>query len=216
MQDLVWFDIITLALIVLLGIKGVINGFIKEVFGLVGLVGGVYVASRYAQDAGIWIDKTFYAFDNKASLFLVGFIGLLICFWLGSLLVGKIIAKLIDISGLSGIDKLAGFLIGSSKIFFVFSIFFVAISNITFIQTKIETYLSESFMYPIFMDVGEKIINLKPDEVIPQTKEEVMPQPKEEVMPQAKEEVVPQAKKSEDEVTLDNNQSDLQRSPNED
>jgi len=192
MEDLIWFDIITLSLVILLGIKGVINGFIKETFGLVGIVGGVYIASRYAQDAGVWIDNTLYAFENKASLFLVGFIGLLVCFWLASLLIGQIVAKLIDISGLSMMDKLAGFLIGSAKIFLVFSVFLVAISNIAFIQAKIETYLAKSFMYPIFMEVGEMIVSLNPDEILPQTKESQL-----------------------DAIILDENQSDSQRSPND-
>lgn len=191
MQDLIWFDIITLALIILLGIKGVINGFIKETFGLVGIVGGVYIASRYAQDAGAWIDSTLYAFENKASLFLVGFIGLLICFWLASLLIGQIVAKLINLSGLSGIDKLAGFLIGSAKIFLVFSLFLVAISNIAFVQAKIEAYLEKSFMYPIFMEVGQKIVTLNPNEIIPESKE-------------------PQQ-----EIIVDENQSNPQRSTND-
>jgi membrane protein required for colicin V production len=192
MQDLIWFDIITLALVILLGIKGVINGFIKETFGLIGIVGGVYIASRYAQDAGMWIDNTLYAFENKASLFLVGFIGLLVCFWLVSLLVGQIVAKLIDISGLSVIDKLAGFLIGSAKIFLVFSVFLVALSNIAFVQAKIETYLEDSFMYPIFMEVGQKIVSLNPDAILPQTKE-------------------PHT----DAIIIDGNQSKSQRSPND-
>jgi len=192
MQDLIWFDIITLALVILLGVKGIINGFIKETFGLIGIVGGVYIASRYAQDAGVWVDNTLYAFENKASLFLVGFIGLLICFWLSSLLIGQIVAKLIDLSGLSVIDKLAGFLIGSAKIFLVFSVFLVALSNIAFVQTKIETHLKESFMYPIFMEVGQKIVSLNPDDVLPQTKEP---------LPQI--------------ITTDDNQSDPQRSLND-
>lgn len=191
MEDLIWFDIITLALIILLGIKGVINGFIKEAFGLIGIVGGVYIASRYAGDAGIWIDNTLYAFENKASLFLVGFIGLLVCFWLASLLIGKIVAKLIDISGLSAMDKLAGFLIGSAKIFLVFSVFLVAISNIAFVQAKIETYLEKSFMYPIFMEVGEKIVNLDTDEILPKSSVQTS------------------------EIVLDTNQSDPQGSSND-
>lgn len=96
-----------------------------------------------------------------------------------------------DISGLSGIDKLAGFLIGSAKIFLVFSVFLVAVSNIAFIQAKIETYLEKSFMYPIFMEAGQRIVNFNPDEILPQT-EELSPQ-----------------------ILLDNNQSDPQRSLND-
>ena len=46
MENISIFDIISLSLIFILGIKGVINGFIKEVFGLVGIVGGIFTATE--------------------------------------------------------------------------------------------------------------------------------------------------------------------------
>ncbi|MBE0494926.1 MAG: CvpA family protein [Campylobacterales bacterium] len=166
MEHIVWFDIITISLILLLGFKGIINGFVKETFGLLGVVGGIFIASRYAQEAGKFIDSAVYAFENKASLFLVGFIAILLCFWILCLLLGQIVGKLLSLSGLSGIDKIAGFFVGSAKIFLVFSIFIAAISNIDFVQKKIDTYMTQSFMYPIFMEVGQKIVELKPDDFV--------------------------------------------------
>ncbi|NLC28345.1 MAG: CvpA family protein [Campylobacteraceae bacterium] len=174
MENIVWFDVIALALIFILGVKGIINGFIKESFGLIGLVGGIYIASHFAESAGIWIDNNLYAFDNKATLFLIGFIALLLVFWLSSLLVGQIITKLLDMSGLSGFDKIAGFFIGSAKIFLVFSILFATLSKISFAQEKISFYLDKSFMYPIFLETGKKIVSLDssvvlkdPQEIVP-------------------------------------------------
>ena len=35
MDFITWFDIIVIAVVVILGIKGVINGLIKEIFGLI-------------------------------------------------------------------------------------------------------------------------------------------------------------------------------------
>jgi membrane protein required for colicin V production len=179
MENIVWFDLITLSLILILGLKGVINGFIKEVFGLVGIVGGIYIASRFAEDAGVFIDANIYAFENKASLFLIGFIGILLAFWLLSLIFGQIIGKLLSMSGLSGLDKIMGFFIGSAKIFLVFSIFLVTLSNIEFVQSKIESYMSDSFMYPVFMEVGQKILELDAGEFsseIPSAQEVTPPQ----------------------------------------
>ncbi|MCD8477442.1 MAG: CvpA family protein [Sulfurospirillum sp.] len=42
MTHISMFDIISLALVLILGIKGIINGFVKEVFGLLGIIGGVF------------------------------------------------------------------------------------------------------------------------------------------------------------------------------
>lgn len=162
MEQFIWFDIITLGLISILAIKGIINGFIKEVFGLLGIVGGIYLAARYATEAGNWIDSNLFAFDNKSALFLVGFLGVLILFWITCIILGAIITKMLSLSGLGAIDKIAGFIVGGAKIFFVFSVLFLAISNVGFIQERLSKYVKNSFMYPAFIKTGSFIINIKP------------------------------------------------------
>ena len=60
-MDLVtWFDIIIIALVLMLGIKGILNGLIKEAFGLIGLIGGLIIASRFSDLAGEFITKNIY------------------------------------------------------------------------------------------------------------------------------------------------------------
>ena len=166
MENISLFDIISLALILILGIKGIINGFIKEAFGLIGIVGGIFLASRYAQIAGEMIHSHFYNFENKASLYLIGFISVLIIFWLLCIFLGYIFAHLLKMSGLGGLDKLAGFFVGSLKIFLVFSILAIALSNIAFIKSRTDRYLSKSFMYPIFIEVGRYIVKLDTTHII--------------------------------------------------
>ncbi|MDX1809398.1 MAG: CvpA family protein [Sulfurospirillaceae bacterium] len=166
MEHISLFDIISLSLILILGIKGVINGFIKEVFGLVGIVGGIYIATRFAQSTGFFIDKHIYAFENKASLYLIGFIATLLLFWVLSIFIGYILSHLLKISGLSGLDKLAGFVVGSLKIFLVFSILAIALTNVEFVRTRIQKYMDKSFMYPIFLETGKYIVKLNTNEVV--------------------------------------------------
>ena len=169
MENVSLFDIISLALILILGIKGIINGFIKEAFGLIGIVGGIFLASRYAQVAGEMIHNNFYNFGNMASLYLIGFISVLIIFWLLCIFLGFILARLLKMSGLGALDKLAGFFVGSLKIFLVFSILAIALSNIAFIKSRTDKYMSKSFMYPIFIEVGRYIVKLDTSHIIEKT-----------------------------------------------
>ena len=169
MDNISLFDIISISLILILGIKGIINGFIKEVFGLVGIVGGIFLASRYAQNAGEIIHNHLYNFENKASIYLIGFISVLIVFWILSIFLGFILTHLLKMSGLGALDKLAGFFIGSLKIFLVFSILAIALSNIAFIKSRTDKYLKKSFMYPIFVDVGSYIVKLDTNHLIEKT-----------------------------------------------
>jgi membrane protein required for colicin V production len=170
-QNVAIFDIVSLALILILGIKGIINGFIKEIAGLIGIVGGVYLASRFAQEAGSLVDKHIYQIQNSASLYLIGFLSVLILFWIASLIIGKIIESLLHMSGLGFIDKLAGFFIGSMKIFLIFSILAITLSNIDFIKEKMDSVFAKSFMYPVFIDVGKFIIKQDPNQIVKQVKE---------------------------------------------
>ena len=160
MENISIFDIISLSLIFILGIKGVISGFIKEVFGLIGIVGGIFIASRSAQQIGQIIDANLYRIESSATLYLVGFISVLIIFWIMSLFAGHLLRGLIKMSGLGAIDKLAGFVAGSAKIFFVFSILAVTLSNIEFIKEKADKFMQKSFMYPIFVETGTYIVKI--------------------------------------------------------
>ena len=154
------FDVISLALVLILGIKGIINGFVKEVFGLFGIIGGIYFASRYAPEAGKMINDHLFSFSNQASLYLFGFIAILILFWISCIFIGYLLAQALSISGLSMIDKLAGFVVGSMKIFLVFSVLSVALSNIEFIKSRIEPYVAKSMMFPLFVETGNYIVKL--------------------------------------------------------
>ena len=37
------FDLVVGSIILLLGLKGILNGFFKELFGLIGIVGGIFI-----------------------------------------------------------------------------------------------------------------------------------------------------------------------------
>ena len=160
MANFAMFDLISLALVLILGIKGIINGFVKEVFGLLGIIGGIYFASRYAHEAGKMINDHIFAFSNQASLYLFGFIAVLIVFWITCIFLGYLIAQALSMSGLSMFDKLAGFVIGSMKIFLVFSVLAVTLTNIEFIKSRIEPYVAKSMMFPLFLETGKYIVKL--------------------------------------------------------
>ena len=81
MDFITWFDIIVIAVVVILGIKGVINGLIKEIFGLIGIIGGVIVASRNANLVGEQISLYLYQLSDSAEFFF-GFLLTLIIFFI--------------------------------------------------------------------------------------------------------------------------------------
>ena len=160
MMDLVtWFDIIIIALVLMLGVKGIINGLIKETFGLIGLIGGLVVASRFSDVAEGFISKNIYKFENASLLQFVAFIGLWLVFWLVCLLVGKFLSKIVSVSGLGFLDRLGGFVMGSGKIFLTFSAV-IAVMAGTSLSNIIEPYAKNSNVYPLLLQTGRWITNV--------------------------------------------------------
>jgi len=165
MVDFNYFDIIIAAIVLLLGIKGFINGFVKEVFGLVGLVGGVYFASRLADTAAAFIDTNFLHLENVALLKLIGFLAILIIIWLGATILGAIFSKLTSASGLGFLNRLFGFIAGGGKYFLIFALIVTALSNVSLVKDNLEKHVKDSILYPYLKEAGSYLINLDPSKL---------------------------------------------------
>ena len=157
MDFITWFDIIVIAVVVILGIKGVINGLIKEVFGLIGIIGGVIIASRNANLVGEQISLYLYELSDSAEFFF-GFLLALLLFWFVCLLLGNLLSKMLKMSGLGFIDRLLGFFVGAAKIFLVLAILAAIVSKISILNQKISPYFEGSKVYPILLSAGQFIM----------------------------------------------------------
>ena len=162
MIDFNYFDVTIAAIVLLLGIKGFMHGFIKEAFGLVGLIGGVYFASRLAGTAADFIDKNFLHLENVALLKLIGFLAILIVVWLGATILGSIFSKLTSASGLGFLNRLFGFIAGGGKYFLIFALIVTALSNVSLVKDNLEKHVENSILYPYLKQAGSYLINLDP------------------------------------------------------
>jgi membrane protein required for colicin V production len=160
MMDFNYFDVTIAAIVLILGIKGFMQGFIKEVFGLVGLVAGVFFASRYASDAAAFITANFLQIENESLLKLVGFLFILIIIWLSATILGSIFSKLTNQSGLGFLNGLFGFVAGGGKYFLIFALIVTALSNVTLVKDNLEKYVKDSVLYPYLKEAGAYLIKL--------------------------------------------------------
>jgi membrane protein required for colicin V production len=102
-----WLDIVIIVVIVLLGIAGLRQGMIRTVFGIAGLIGGIFLAGRYYDElaarlfpsGAIWGNIAAYAIILLATLLVAGVIG-----WL--------LAKLVNFAALGWLDRVMGFILG--------------------------------------------------------------------------------------------------------
>lgn len=157
MDFITWFDIIIIAVVIILGIKGIINGLIKEVFGLIGIIGGVIIASRNANLVGDLISLYIYQLSDSAEFFF-GFLLALLVFWFVCLMLGNLLSKMLKMSGLGFVDRLLGFFVGAAKIFLALAILAAIASKISVLNQKISPFFEGSKVYPILLSAGQFIM----------------------------------------------------------
>jgi membrane protein required for colicin V production len=159
MQDLSIFDLVIVAITFILGLKGLFRGFIKEVFGIIGIIGAIFVASRISNEVGELI-APILAIQSEATIKLIGFVIALVGFWLIVYTCGTIISKIFAASGLGVIDRLFGFLFGASKIFLIFSVIAYSLYQVQSFKKIIDEKFKTSFVMPHLISVGSYIIKL--------------------------------------------------------
>ncbi len=166
MEHFSTFDLIVALIILFLGLKGLLDGFVKEFFGLAGIIGGIYFGSRYAQNIGEWISNTIYPIKNEAALSFIGFLVGMFGIWIGMVLLGNLVTKLTHASGMGFMNKLLGVLFGWAKVFLILSVIIYAISSIEATKKIVQKYTKNSILYPLLVKTGGAIIKLKPDDFL--------------------------------------------------
>ncbi|WP_297918215.1 CvpA family protein [uncultured Campylobacter sp.] len=176
MEAINWFDVGCLVLVVLFGLRGITNGIVKEIFGILGLIGGLFAAMRYKTMAGEWIAAKIPALQNANGVLsgdttqvLIGFIAVLFGVWISCLIIGEIISKFFKWSGLGFVDKIGGFVFSVSKIFLIFAVIVTLASGPMSMNEQTKRYFESSKTAPIFLKIGNWILNLKDDPKIKQS-----------------------------------------------
>jgi len=162
-MDFSIFDLIVGSIILLLGLKGILNGFFKELFGLVGIVGGIFVGSRVAKDVGIFLSDAIFKFDSPAAISFLGFLVTLAIFWGTMIAAGILFKKFTKMSGLGIIDKILGFIFGSGKFFFIASVIVYAVYNFKAVRDNFD--MEGSFMFPALVETGRIIMHIDGEQI---------------------------------------------------
>lgn len=159
MHNISIFDLIIITITLILGLKGLFRGFIKEIFGIIGIIGAIFVASRISVDVGSVI-APILAIKGDATIKLVGFIISLVGFWLVIYTIGAVISKIFSASGLGFVDRIFGFIFGMSKVFLIFAVIAYSASQVQSFKKLIDEKFADSYIMPHLISVGSYIIKI--------------------------------------------------------
>ena len=159
MQSFAIFDLIILSITLILGLKGLFRGLIKEVFGIIGIIGAIFVASRISKEIGDLI-APILVLENEATIKLIGFVVALVAVWLVVYSAGVIVSKIFAASGLGIVDRIFGFVFGAAKIFLIFSVIAYALYQVQSFKKVIDEKFADSIVMPHLISVGSYIIKL--------------------------------------------------------
>ncbi len=152
------FDLILVIIIVVLGFRGFLSGFLKEFSSAVGIIGGIYLSTNFSHIVEDFINEHISLLSNSNTTGFVSFLAGVIAFMLISKYVILIFANLLKYERLTSIDRIAGIMISLIKNFLFISIIITSLNNIEFMKKGLHKYTKDSKMFPMTLDVGNKFI----------------------------------------------------------
>lgn len=154
-------NILDIFTILILGINilfGIWKGLIKQVFSLIGVVFGYILGISFYQDFAHF----FNSFSSGISE-IIAFFTIFSCCIIGAIIASYLLSNLLEIIGLSIVNRLGGAFIGFIKGAVIVSI--TALLLVTFLPTN-NTLLTNSITLPLTLEAVEASQKVIPEDLI--------------------------------------------------
>lgn len=155
-----YVDIVILALVLILGARGFLSGLVHEVTTLIGIIAGIFFASRLSGEMAVFFNQHIYNINSSSASLALGFIIVLSFFWIGFMILGIAFSKLIRFTSLSLLDRLLGFVFSCVKSFCILACIIYGISEIKFVKEIdfMKKLPQESKIYDAMLDTAGVIM----------------------------------------------------------
>lgn len=157
-----YVDIAVIIIVAVLGLRGLKNGLIHEIMGVLGVVLGIYFASKYCIDGARYIELVGLSFENRHILLMFAFILILALVWIGFLVLGVIVARFVVIlPEIAIINYFGGYVFSALKYFVILCVVVYGLTQVGFLKDPIKNLTEGTRSYPIMYEVAEKIMSIE-------------------------------------------------------
>ena len=158
-MDFQIIDMVIIGIILFLAIRGLINGFSKELFNFLGLIGGIAVAARTNEMVGDLIIKQEILPEVLVQYqTIIGFIAVFLAVWILFNLISSLFAGFSS-DEIGIFSRLFGYFIAVTRYAFIFALIIFGFNNADFLKEKFAKYTQKSQLFVPMSMVGEKLLN---------------------------------------------------------
>lgn len=144
-------DIFVVVFMIIFGLIGLKTGLLKNIFSFIGIITGIFFASKYYDDLAVYFSK-FGWFDVFTSI--VSFLSIVLVFYFAATYIAGKISNANTVT--SFIDKILGVAFGIFQALLITSIILIMLNKADFIP---ETVLSKSYFYNYTIGFAPMVFN---------------------------------------------------------
>ena len=153
-------DIVIVSLILFLAIKGLVNGFSKELLNFLVIVGGITLASRFNTTVVELINaQNVLPTISQDYAKIIGFILIVLVIWLLLGVVSSIVNKLT--SKTTGvISRLLGYILSAARYVVIFSLIIFGVNQSDFFKNEATKLTNDTKLFVPMTELGAGILNI--------------------------------------------------------
>lgn len=159
-MDFHMVDMIIVGLILFLAIRGLVNGFSKELFNFLALVGGVAVAARaHAPVAELINEQNILPAMNADFQKFIGFLVIILIIWVVFSIVSSMVTRFTSTTP-GFFSRILGYIIGVGRYIFIFAVIIFGISNSDFLKENLSKHYEGSQLFAPMASIGAQLLNM--------------------------------------------------------
>lgn len=158
-MNLAWVDVVIIGIIAVSALVSVIRGFLKEVISLLTWIAAFWVAVSFSAQLAGWVPASI---ETPSVRLAIAFVALFLLTLVVGAVINYIISTVMDKSGLTGTDRMIGFVFGALRGVVVITVL-VLFAGLTPLPQ--DPWWQESSLLPYFQSLATWTLDLLPADI---------------------------------------------------